>query len=68
MVLVMEELDHEEIKKHTKSVLGSAPSDATLDLHPPMRPEDDFIEMVSALHYPPSSLPLSSFSYSLYIA
>jgi hypothetical protein len=46
-VLVMEELDHEEIKKRIKSVLRSVPSDAALDLHPPMHPDDGFIEMVS---------------------
>jgi hypothetical protein len=34
-VLVMEELDCEEIKKHIKSVLGSVPSNTALDLHPP---------------------------------
>jgi hypothetical protein len=48
MVLMMEELEHEEIKKCIKSPLGSAPSDAILDLHPPMCPDDDFIEMVNA--------------------
>jgi hypothetical protein len=54
-VLMMGELDREEIKKRIKSVLRSVPSDAVLDTHPPMRPDDDFIEMVSALHssYPP---------------
>jgi hypothetical protein len=49
-MLMMEELDHEEIKKRIKSVLESVPSDATLDLHPLMHPDDSFIEMVSALH------------------
>jgi uncharacterized membrane-anchored protein len=43
-VLMMEELDHEEIKKQIKSVLRSIPSDTALDLHPPMR------------EHPPSSL------------
>jgi hypothetical protein len=52
-MLVMEELDREEIKKCSKLVLGTIPFDATLDLHLPMRPHDDFIEMVSVLH--PSS-------------
>jgi hypothetical protein len=49
-VLVTGRLDREEIKKHIKSVLESVPPDAILDAHPPMRPDDDFIEMVSALH------------------
>jgi hypothetical protein len=49
-VLMMEDLNRDEIKKRVKLVLGSIPSDATLDLHSPMRPDDDFIEMVSALH------------------
>jgi hypothetical protein len=49
MVLMMEKLDYKEIKKRMKSVLGSAPFDATLHLRPLMRPDDDFIEMVSAL-------------------
>jgi hypothetical protein len=49
MVLMMEKLDYKEIKKRMKSVLGRAPFDATLHLRPPMCPNDDFIEMVSAL-------------------
>jgi hypothetical protein len=57
-VLVMEELNHEEIKKHIKSVLGSIPSDATLNLHPLMRLDDGFIEMVSARHPPSPPFPL----------
>jgi hypothetical protein len=48
-VLVMEELDRKEIKKRIKLALRSVPSDTTLDLHMPMCPNDDFIEMVSAL-------------------
>jgi hypothetical protein len=56
-VLVTGELDHEEIKKHVKLALGSVPCDAVLDVHPPMRPDDGFIEMVSAL-----TLPLLHFS------
>jgi hypothetical protein len=47
-VLVTGELDHEEIKKRIKSVLKSVPSNAVLDVHPLMRPDGDFIEMVSA--------------------
>jgi hypothetical protein len=47
-MLMMEELDHEEIKKHIKSVLGNVSFDATLNLHQPMCPDDGFIEMVSA--------------------
>jgi hypothetical protein len=50
IVLMMEDLNRDEIKKRVKLVLGSIPSDATLDLHSPMHPNDDFIEMVSALH------------------
>jgi hypothetical protein len=57
-VLVTEELDHKEIKNHIKSALRSVPSDATLDLHPPMRPDDGFVEMVSA-----PTLPLPFFPW-----
>jgi hypothetical protein len=57
-VLVTGRLDRKEIKKHIKSALGSVPSDAILNAHPPMRPDDDFIEIVSVPH---SSSP-SSFS------
>jgi hypothetical protein len=56
-VLVIGELDCEEIKKRIKSALGSVPSDTVLDVYPPMHPNDDFIEMVSAPH-PSSPLPL----------
>jgi hypothetical protein len=56
-MLVTGELDREEIKKCIKSVLRSIPSDAALVLHPPMHPDDGFIEMVSACHpLPPLSL------------
>jgi hypothetical protein len=51
----MEELDHKEIKKRIKSALESVPSDTALALHPPMHPDDGFIEMVSAHHAPPFS-------------
>jgi hypothetical protein len=54
-VLVMEELNREEIKKRIKSALGSIPSDAALDLHPPMRPDDGFHRDGERR---PSSLPL----------
>jgi hypothetical protein len=54
-MLMTGELDHEEIKKHIKLALGSVPSDAVLNVHPPMHPDDNFIEMVSASH---SSYPL----------
>jgi hypothetical protein len=60
-VLVIGELDREEIKKCIKSVLGSVPSDVVLDAHRPMRPDDDFINMVSAPHSsstPPFLWPL----------
>jgi hypothetical protein len=65
-MLMMGELDHEEIKKHIKSALGSVSSDAILDAHPPMRPNDDFIEMVSAPYSssPPLSLGLSAFLFA----
>jgi hypothetical protein len=46
-MLVMGGLDQEEIKRRIKSVLGIVPPDAVLNVHPPMRPDDDFIEMVS---------------------
>jgi hypothetical protein len=49
-VLVMGELDREEVKKRIQSALGSVPSDAVLDVHPLMCPDDGFIEMVSAPH------------------
>jgi hypothetical protein len=62
-ILVIGELDREEIKKRIKSVLGSVPSDAILDAHPPMHPDDDFIKMVSTPHS--SSPPL--FSWPLYV-
>jgi hypothetical protein len=47
--LLSKQLTSEEIKKHIKAGLGSVPDDATLDLCPPMCPNHDFIEMVSAL-------------------
>jgi hypothetical protein len=56
-VLVTGELDREEIKNCIKSVLGSVPSDATLDVHLSMRPDDGFIEMVCA-----PTLPLLPFA------
>jgi hypothetical protein len=62
-MLVMEELDRKEIKKRIKSALRSVPSDATLALHPPMRPDDGFIEMVSARHPPPFSQGLFAFPF-----
>jgi hypothetical protein len=57
-VLVTGELDQEEIKRRITSALGSVPPNAVLDAHPPMHPDDDFIEVVSILHSsPPSSSP-----------
>jgi hypothetical protein len=53
---MMGKLDHEEIKKHIKSALGSVPFDAVLDAHPLMCPNDDFIKMASPPHS--SSPPL----------
>jgi hypothetical protein len=55
-VLVTGGLDREEIKRRIKSVLGIVPTKAVLDVRLPMRPNDDFIEMVSVPHSPPSSL------------
>jgi hypothetical protein len=60
-MLVTGELDREEIKKHIKSVLRNVPSDAALDIHPPMRPDDGFIEMVSAPHSSPPPFFLGFF-------
>jgi hypothetical protein len=60
-MLMMEELDHEEIKKRIKSVLGNVSFDATLNLHQPMCPDDGFIEMVSAP--PPFSLGIFVFPF-----
>jgi hypothetical protein len=60
-VLVTGEFDREEIKKRIKLALESVPSDTVLDVHPLMRPNDNFIEMVSAPHSsspPPFLLPL----------
>jgi hypothetical protein len=61
----MGELDREEIKKRIKSALGSVPSDTVLDAHPPMRPNDDFIKMVSAPHLSSPPVPLA-FLHSLF--
>ncbi|XP_066351311.1 eukaryotic translation initiation factor 3 subunit A-like [Miscanthus floridulus] len=47
-VLVSEGLDREEIKKRVKAALGTVPSDDDLDLCPPMRPDENFIEMDAA--------------------
>jgi hypothetical protein len=63
IVLMMGRLDQEEIKKRIKSALGSVPPDAVLDAHPPMHPDDDFIEMVSTLH---SSSP-PPFPWPIYV-
>jgi hypothetical protein len=63
-VLVTRELDCEEIKKRIKSVLGSVPSDAVLNVHLSMRPDDDFIEMVSAPH---SSSPPFSLGFFMFL-
>jgi hypothetical protein len=41
-------LDHEEIKKGIKSMLGSVPSNVVLDAHSSLCLDDDFIKMVSA--------------------
>jgi hypothetical protein len=59
-MLVMGELDREEIKKHIKSALGSVPPDVALDVHPPMHPDDGFVEMVSAPTLPLPTFPLAS--------
>jgi hypothetical protein len=57
-MLVTEGLDHEEIKKRIKSALKSIPFDTTLDLHPPMHPDDSFTEIVSAPTLPLPLFPL----------
>jgi hypothetical protein len=53
-VLVTGELHLKEIKKRIKLALGSVPSDAVLEPTRHLRPDDDFIEMVSV---PYSSSP-----------
>jgi hypothetical protein len=65
-LLVTGELDHEEIKRRIKSMLRSVPSDVALDVHPPMRPDDGFIKMVSAPHSssPPFSLGFFVFLFA----
>jgi hypothetical protein len=65
-MLMTRVLDREEIKKCIKSVLESVPSNTVLDVHPPMRPDDSFIEMVSAPHCfsPPFSLSLFVFLFA----
>jgi hypothetical protein len=39
-------LDHAEVKKRIKSTLGSTIMDAKLDIHPPMRPDHNTIDLV----------------------
>jgi truncated hemoglobin YjbI len=65
-VLMMEGLDREKIKKRIKSVLGSVPLDTALYLHPPMRPDDGFIEMVSTPHSSTPSFSLRPFGFSFH--
>jgi hypothetical protein len=45
-VLVAMPLDHAEVKKRIKSTLGSTIMDAKLDIHPPMRPDHNTIDLV----------------------
>jgi hypothetical protein len=62
-MLVTGELDREEIKKRIKSALGSIHFDAALHVHPPMRPDDGFIEMVSVPHSFSPPFPLGFFLF-----
>jgi hypothetical protein len=48
------------MKKRIKSVLRSVPPDAVLDVQPPMRPDDGFIEMVSTPTLSLLPFPLAS--------
>jgi hypothetical protein len=65
-VLMTGGLDHEEIKKRLKSMLGSVPSNVVLDAHSSLCLHDDFIEMVSAptLLLLPLSLGLFTFLFA----
>jgi hypothetical protein len=65
-MLMTGELDREEIKKHIKSMLGSIPSNAALNVHPPMHPDDGFIEMVSAPHSSPPPFSLGFFVFNFH--
>ena len=47
-VLKTEPLDCEEVMKRVTSALGAAPTDAELDLHLPMQPSHEAVEMVIA--------------------
>jgi hypothetical protein len=60
---MMEGLNWEEIKRCIKSALGSVPPDAIRDVHPLMRPDDDFVEMVSVLNSSSSSSSSSFFVF-----
>jgi hypothetical protein len=46
MVLVAVPLDHAKVKKHVKSALGIMIMDAELNIHPPMRPDHNTIDLV----------------------
>jgi hypothetical protein len=46
MVLVAVPLDHAEVKKRVKSTLRIMIMDAELDIHPPMRPNHNTIDLV----------------------
>jgi hypothetical protein len=45
-VLVAAPLDRAEVKKHVKSALGITITDAELDIHPPMRPNHNNVDLV----------------------
>jgi hypothetical protein len=45
-VLVAAPLDHAEVKKHVKSALGITIMDAKLDIHPPMHPDHNAVDLV----------------------
>jgi hypothetical protein len=45
-MLVAVPLDRTEVKKRVKSTLGIMITDAELDIHPPMRPDHNAIDLV----------------------
>jgi hypothetical protein len=46
MVLVAASLDRTEVKKRVKSALGITITDAELDIHPPMHPDYNAVDLV----------------------
>jgi hypothetical protein len=45
-VLVVAPLDHAEVRKCVKSALGIMIIDAELNIHPPMRPDHNVVDLV----------------------